>query len=171
RDVGPADAAVAGLPDPAARPAEVVHRGLVAHARHRHHASAAVRADRPPLQAAQERIGHDGPPAVGGRRGGRAHGRAGGGEQEQERREAAGGAGRGGGGRGGGSGGPAGAGGLLRARGARGHPPLTLISAWAYAVASAPMQLPEEIQRYYDAGLEGARLGAGAGIVELARTQ
>jgi SAM-dependent methyltransferase len=33
------------------------------------------------------------------------------------------------------------------------------------------MPLPEEIQRYYDAGLEGARLGAGAGLVELVRTR
>lgn len=33
------------------------------------------------------------------------------------------------------------------------------------------MNLPEEIQRYYDAGLEGGRLAAGAGMLELARTQ
>jgi SAM-dependent methyltransferase len=33
------------------------------------------------------------------------------------------------------------------------------------------VELPDEVQRYYDAGLEGARLGAGAGVLELARTQ
>jgi SAM-dependent methyltransferase len=35
----------------------------------------------------------------------------------------------------------------------------------------APVSLSDEIQRYYDAGLEGARLGAGPGLLELARTQ
>jgi len=33
------------------------------------------------------------------------------------------------------------------------------------------VKLPDEIQRYYDAGLEGARLGEGSGLLELARTQ
>src|SRR2546423_2246575 len=33
------------------------------------------------------------------------------------------------------------------------------------------MKLPEEIQHYYDAGLEGGRLATGAGPLELARTQ
>jgi SAM-dependent methyltransferase len=33
------------------------------------------------------------------------------------------------------------------------------------------MNLPDEIQRFYDAGLEGPRLGAGSGPLELVRTQ